>query len=281
MIGALRNNSFLPRIRYKGLQIGCGVLLAGIALTGIAAPWLAPHDPNHVELLHKFASPSLEYPFGTDHLGRCVLSRLLIGIRISLGISIAVMVFTLLIGMVVGTFSALKGGLVDATFMRLCDLLLAFPTLVLAFALLGIFGTGVKSLIMALVLSQWVYYARMVRGMVLSIHTRSFIQAAIVNGTRRWMLLWRHILPNISTQILVLAALEIGTVILEVTGFSFLGLGVQAPTPEWGMMMNEARQQLRQHPEMMWIPGLAVMFVVIVCNVLGESLRDYYDPKGR
>lgn len=281
MIGALRNNSVLPGIRYKGIQISCGVLLAGIVLAGIAAPWLAPHDPNHVELLHKFASPSLEYPFGTDHLGRCVLSRLLMGIRTSLGISIAVMVFTLLIGMVVGTFSALKGGLVDATFMRLCDLLLAFPTLVLAFALLGIFGTGVKSLIMALVLSQWVYYARMVRGMVLSVHSRSFIQAAIVNGTRRWMLVWRHILPNISTQILVLAALEIGTVILEVTGFSFLGLGVQAPTPEWGMMMNEARQQLRLHPEMMWIPGLAVMFVVIVCNVLGESLRDYYDPKGR
>ncbi|MDQ0915113.1 ABC transporter permease [Paenibacillus sp. V4I5] len=281
MIGALRNNSVLPRIRYKGLQIGCGVLLAGIALVGIAAPWLAPHDPNHVELLHKFASPCHEYPFGTDHLGRCVLSRLLMGIRTSLGISIAVMVFTLLIGMVVGTFSALKGGLVDATFMRLCDLLLAFPTLVLAFALIGIFGTGVKSLIMALVLSQWVYYSRMVRGMVLSVYTRSFIQAAIVNGTRRWMLVWRHILPNISTQILVLAALEIGTVILEVTGFSFLGLGVQAPTPEWGMMMNEARQQLRGHPEMMWIPGLAVMFVVIVCNVFGESLRDYYDPKGR
>lgn len=281
MIGALRSGSFLPGIRYKGLQICFGVLLAGIVLAGIAAPWLAPHDPNHVELLLKFASPSLEYPFGTDHLGRCVLSRLLMGIRTSLGISIAVMVFTLLIGMVVGTFSALKGGLVDATFMRLCDLLLAFPTLVLAFALLGIFGTGVMSLIMALVLSQWVYYARMVRGMVLSVHTRSFIQAAKVNGTRRWMLVWRHILPNISTQILVLAALEIGTVILEVTGFSFLGLGVQAPTPEWGMMMNEARQHLRGHPEMMWIPGLAVMFVVIICNVLGESLRDYYDPKGR
>lgn len=281
MIGALRNNSFISGIRYKGIQIGCGILLAGIALAGIAASWLAPHDPNHVELLHKFASPSLEYPFGTDHLGRCVLSRLLMGIRTSLGISIAVMVFTLLIGTVVGTFSALKGGLIDATFMRLCDLLLAFPTLVLTFALLGIFGTGVMSLIMALVLSQWVYYARMVRGMVLTIQTRSFIQAAKVNGTRRWKLVWRHILPNISTQILVLASLEIGTVILEVTGFSFLGLGVQAPTPEWGMMMNEARQQLRQHPEMMWIPGLAVMFVVIVCNVLGESLRDYYDPKGR
>jgi ABC-type dipeptide/oligopeptide/nickel transport system permease subunit len=281
MLEAARAIRAFPRLRSKLIIMSCSVFLAAFVVAGITAPWLAPHDSNHVELMNKFAPFSVEYPLGTDHLGRCILSRLLMGIQTTLTISFAVMLFTLLIGLIVGSLAALKGGWVDAVFMRLCDILLAFPTLVLAFALLGIFGPGVKSLILALVLSQWIYYARMVRSMVLSVKTRNFIQAAKVNGTRRWALVYRHILPNIYSQLLVLATLEIGTVILEVTGLSFLGLGVQAPTPEWGMMMNEARQHLRMHPEMMWIPGLAVMLVVICCNWLGETLRDYYDPKER
>lgn len=271
----------LRRKREIAVMIGCGFLLSAVAIAGAAAPWIVPNDPNHVDLMNKFASASVQYPLGTDHLGRCTLSRLLMGIRTSLSISLTVMAATMLIGVIIGTITALKGGWLDYVFMRICDLLLSFPTLVLAFALLGILGPGTGSLILALVLSQWVYYSRMVRSMVLKVKLRLYYQSAQVAGTRRLALVWRYVLPGISTQLLVLAALEFGSVILEVTGLSFLGLGVQAPTAEWGMMMNEARQHLRQHPELMGLPGMAVMLVVACSMVLGETLRDYWDPKER
>lgn len=265
----------------RAVIVGCAAVLGLLAVAGAAAPWIVPHDPNQVDLLNKFASASGAYPLGTDHLGRCNLSRLLMGIRTSLGISLAIMALTMAIGILVGTLSALAGGWTDTVLMRLCDILLAFPTLVLAFALLGLFGAGTMNLILALVLSQWMYYARMVRSMVLKVKLQLYYQAAQVSGTRRPALIRRHVLPNITTQLLVLAALEFGSVILEVTGLSFLGLGVQAPAAEWGMMMNEARQHLRMHPELMWIPGLAVMLAAACSNLLGETLRDYYDPKER
>jgi nickel transport system permease protein len=252
-----------------------------IVLTGILAPWLVPHDPNHVDLIRKFQAPSLEYPLGTDHLGRCISSRILIAIRYSVGGSLLVTALTLSAGVVAGTVTALRGGWFDNLFMRLCDMFLAFPTLVLAFALLGMFGPGFVNLIAALVLSQWIYYARIVRGMVLSLKEKEFIKAAKLSGTRGWALIWRHVLPNISIPLLVLAALEVGGVILEITGFSFLGLGVQAPAAEWGMMINEGKAYIRQHPEMMVYPGLAIMLVVVTFNLLGESLRELYDPKER
>lgn len=265
----------------SAVWIGCSTFLGLIVMTGILAPWLVPHDPNHVDMLGKFKSPSLEYPLGTDHLGRCIWSRLLMAIRVSLGASMLVLALTLCIGTAFGSAAALIGGRFDAIFMRLCDIFLAFPTLVLAFALLGVFGPGFVNLVLAIVLSQWIYYARIVRSMVLTLKEKEFIKAAKICGTRRWTLVRRHVLPNISIQLLVLAALEVGGIILEITGFSFLGLGVQAPTAEWGMMINEGKQYIRQHPEMMMYPGLAVMLIVITFQLLGESLRDRYDPRER
>lgn len=269
------------RNKQVSVVIGCSMILALLALAGAAAPWIVPNNPNQIDLMNKFASFSAQYPLGTDHLGRCTFSRLLMGIRTSLFISLMVITSTILLGAFSGMITALRGGWLDAAFMRICDILLAFPTLVLAFALLGILGPGTMNLILALVLSQWVYYARMVRSMVLKVKLQLYYQSAQVAGTRRWGLLWRHVIPGVSSQLLVLAALEFGTLLLEVTGLSFLGLGVQAPHAEWGMMMNEARQHLRQHPELMWLPGMAVTLVVICSNVLGETLRDYFDPKER
>ncbi|WP_379215721.1 ABC transporter permease [Paenibacillus sp. GCM10012303] len=269
------------RSKQVSVVIGCSMILALLALAGAAAPWIVPNNPNQIDLMNKFASFSAQYPLGTDHLGRCTFSRLLMGIRTSLFISLMVISSTILIGALAGTITALRGGWLDAAFMRICDILLAFPTLVLAFALLGILGPGTMNLILALVLSQWVYYAKMVRSMVLKVKLQLYYQSARVAGTRRWGLLWRHLIPGVSSQLLVLATLEFGTLLLEVTGLSFLGLGVQAPHAEWGMMMNEARQHLRQHPELMWLPGMAVTLVVICSNVLGETLRDYLDPKER
>lgn len=271
----------LRQKRHFAGAIGCSLILLVIAIAGAAAPWIVPNDPNQIDLTNKLASYSAQYPLGTDHLGRCTFSRLLMGIRTSLSISLTVMASTILIGTFFGTITALKGGRFDVIFMRICDILLAFPTLVLAFAILGILGPGTANLILALVLSQWVYYSRMVRSMVLIVKLQLYYQSAKIAGTKRWALIWRHVLPGISAQLLVLATLEFGTVILEVTGLSFLGLGVQAPAAEWGMMMNEARQHLRQHPELMWLPGLAVTLVVVCSNVLGETLRDYFDPKER
>lgn len=262
----------------KVVWAGCCVFLGLVALAGLLAPWIVPHDPNQVDMLRKFATPSFEYPLGTDHLGRCVWSRVLTAIRYSLGGAILVLALTLTIGFTAGMTSALKGGRFDAYFMRLCDIMLAFPTLVLAFVLLGMFGPGFLNLIAAMVLSQWIYYARIIRSMVLGLQEKPFIKAAIVCGTKRRMLVIRHILPNISLPLLVLSTLELGGILLEMTGFSFLGLGVQAPEAEWGMMVNDGKSYIRQHPELMLYPGLVILLVVAAFNLLGESLRALYDP---
>jgi ABC-type dipeptide/oligopeptide/nickel transport system permease subunit len=259
----------------------CSLFLCLVILTGTLAPWIVPHDPNHVDMLRKFAAPSFEYPLGTDHLGRCIWSRLLMAIRYSFGGAVLVLTLTLAVGAAAGIFTALKGGWFDTLFMRLCDIGLAFPTLVLSFVLLGIFGPGFLNLVLAMVLSQWIYYARIIRSMVLGLQEQPFIRAAIVCGTRRWMLIIRHILPNIALPALVLATLELGGIVLEMAGFTFLGLGVQAPAAEWGMMVSDGKAYIRQHPELMLYPGLAIMLMVAAFNWMGESLRAVYDTNER
>ncbi|MBD0384234.1 ABC transporter permease [Paenibacillus sedimenti] len=256
----------------------CALFLIAVMLVGILSPWLVPHPPDQMDVLLKFQKPSWEYPLGTDHLGRCVFSRLLSAIRYSFGGALLVLVLTVSIGIIVGSFTALKGGWFDAIFMRICDILLAFPTLVLAFVLLGMFGSGFSNLILALVLSMWVYYARIIRSMVLSLREKPFMKAAIVSGTRQWGLIFKHMVPNMMLPLLVLSTLEFGGIMLEITGFSFLGLGVQAPTAEWGMMINDGKSYIRQHPELMIYPGIAIMLIVIACNLLGESMRSLYEP---
>jgi len=267
--------------RRKALWIASVLFLGGILLTGLLAPWLVPHNPNQVDVLQKFQSPSWSYPLGTDHLGRCIFSRLLDAVRYSFGGALLVLALTLSIGIAAGSLTALKGGWLDAVFMRICDILLAFPTLVLAFVLLGMLGPGFGNLLLALVLSMWVYYARTVRSLVLSMREKPFIQAAIVCGTRSWGLLFKHIVPNLMQPLLVMSTLELGGIILEITGFSFLGLGVQAPQAEWGMMISDGKSYIRLHPELMLYPGLAIMVIVMVSNRLGESFRAYFESGGR
>ncbi|MCL6635095.1 MAG: nickel ABC transporter permease subunit NikC [Peptococcaceae bacterium] len=254
------------------------LIIVSITLLGVLAPLLAPHDPDLVDLEKKLKPPSWDYPLGTDHLGRCILSRLMHGARITLGAAVVVMALTIAVSLLAGTFSGYVGGPADHFFMRLCDMMLAFPNLVLALAIVGMLGPGLVNIMIAMVAVQWVWYARIIRGMVLSVRERPFVLAAKVSGTGAPHIVLRHILPNIISQVVVLATLDIGWVVLSLSGFSFLGLGVQPPTPEWGAMLNDARPCLRSNPAQMVYPGLMILMVVMAFNLLGDALRDALDP---
>lgn len=237
-------------------------------------PILAPNNPEEVILKQKLQGPSINYPLGTDHLGRCILSRLIYGTKVSLGTAGVVMVITVSISIIIGIFCGYKGGLIDDIIMRLCDMIMAFPNLVLTLVIIGMLGPGLKNLILAMVLVQWVGYARIIRGIVLSFKEKNFILSAKVSGSSDFKIIFEHILPNILPQIIVLATLDLGNVILHISGFSFLGLGIQPPIPEWGDMLNDGRQFIRSNPTLMIYPGMMILMMVIAFNLLGDALRD-------
>jgi peptide/nickel transport system permease protein/nickel transport system permease protein len=276
---SIRAAAFFQKLEIKRSLVVFGLLIIVFNIfLAIFAPSIAPHDPNDVSLERKLMLPDAEYPLGTDHLGRCMLSRLIYGARVSLGAAFAVMSVTLAISTVVGAVSGYAGGRVDAIIMRICDIFLAFPSLILALALVGVMGPGLPNVVLAMALSQWAWYARMIRGMVLSLKERNYVLAAKVAGTSQSMIIAKHVLPNILPQIAVLATLDVGWVILHIAGMSFLGLGIQPPTPEWGAMINDGRQFLRGYPSLMAYPGFMILSVVMAFNLLGDALRDMIDP---
>ncbi|MBY0598790.1 nickel ABC transporter permease subunit NikC [Bacillus bingmayongensis] len=259
----------------------CSFTLIVLFILTILAPWISPHDPIQVNLALKLKQPSMEYPLGTDYLGRCNLSRLLHGARISLGIASLIFISSLGIGLLIGTFAGYKGGRIDLILMRFCEGVMAFPNLVLILGLVGIFGPGMKQVILAMVLVQWVYYARMFRGLVLSLKEQNFITAARINGSSQWKIIRRHIIPNVLPPIVVMGTLEMGWAIMDISALSFLGLGIQPPTPEWGAMIHEGKSYIRSNPELMIYPGVMIMLVVITFNILGEALSDRFGVKRR
>lgn len=255
------------------------LILVFLIFSAVFAPWLAPHNPEKVNLDQRLLSPSSTYPFGTDHMGRCVFSRVLFGGRVSLFIGFSVVVFSLIVGGFVGTLSGYCGGLVDEVLMRLVDGFLAFPSMFLALAVAGIFGGGLANLVTALVLVEWTGYARVVRGSVLSVKEREYVLAAKGLGKSDLEVLLRHVLPNTLAPLLVMATLGIGNVILTAASLSFLGLGVQG-LPEWGSMLSDGRFFMQKAPFLMVFPGLSIMLTVLGFNFLGDGLRDVLDPKG-
>ncbi|MBX9975954.1 nickel ABC transporter permease subunit NikC [Cytobacillus firmus] len=259
----------------------CSIILAILFIIAIFAPWLAPNDPIAVNLAYKLQPSSWEFPLGTDHLGRCNLSRILYGARISLGFAMLIFISSLAIGLIVGTFSGFKGGWVDQVLMRFCDGVMAFPNLILVLGLVGIFGPGLMQVILALMLVQWVYYARMFRGMVLSLKEQKFIAAAKISGSSQWKIIKNHIVPNVLPPLVVMGTLEMGWAIMDISAMSFLGLGVQPPTPEWGAMIHEGKSYIRTNPELMLYPGLMIMLVIVTFNLLGEALSERYGVKRR
>jgi peptide/nickel transport system permease protein len=254
------------------------VLFVGLALY---APLLATHDPNKVQAAQRLKPPSSDHLLGTDHLGRDLYSRLLWGSRLSLGIAMLAALLTTAIGVAVGAIAGFFGGLLDDLLMRIVDVLLGFPGLVLALAIVGTLGPGISHLILGLVSVWWVSYARVVRGLVLSLRERPYIEAARALGLRPLRILCLHILPNVLPPVIVIASLEMGQLILAIAGLNFLGLGVQPPTPEWGAMLNEGRTYFQRAPQLMLYPGLAISVVVLGFNLLGDGLRDALDPRLR
>ncbi|WHZ57331.1 nickel ABC transporter permease subunit NikC [Metabacillus hrfriensis] len=272
----------LPKIfRSQKVISICSIILSILVIIAIFAPWIAPNDPIAVNLAYKLQPPSWAYPLGTDHLGRCNLSRILYGARLSLGFAMLIFLSSILIGLLVGTFSGYKGGLVDHVLMRFCDGVMAFPSLILILGLVGIFGPGLTQVIIALMLVQWVYYARMFRGMVLSLKEQNFIAAAKISGSSQWKIIKNHIVPNVLPPLVVMGTLEMGWAIMDISAMSFLGLGVQPPTPEWGAMIHEGKSYIRTNPELMLYPGLIIMLVIVTFNLLGEALSERYDVKRR
>lgn len=255
------------------------LLLVG-ALGGCAlfAPWIVPHDPAEIALDLKLLGPSLEHPLGTDHLGRDTLARLVHGARTSLGSVAVILALVLAFGVGVGSVAGSVGGRVDAALMRFCDVFLTVPTFILAMFMIGALGTGMVNVVLAVALSHWAWYARMVRALILSLKHRDYVLAARVAGTGRVMVVVRHMLPAVLAQLTILATLDIGHMMLHVSGLSFLGLGVTPPTPEWGVMINDARPYIWTRPMLIVWPGMMIFLTVMAFNRLGDALRDALDP---
>lgn len=250
-----------------------------IFFLGIFAPWLAPHDPLHIDLKFSLHPPDQDYPFGTDHLGRCILSRLIYGIRLSLGLSMLVVTVIFTAGLLIGASAGYLGGRWDHVLMRMVDILLAFPGLILAIGIAGFLGPSLIHMMIALALVNWVGYARISRGLVLSLKEKEFVVAAQVIGSSHRKIIFKHILPNMLSPLIVLATLDMGAVILQISGMSFLGLGAQPPTPEWGAMLSEGRSYMQVAPWIMVYPGLGILLTVMGFNLLGDGLRDAMDPQ--
>lgn len=257
----------------------CIIFLTLVVLAGIFAPWLAPHSPIDVNVKEKLAGISTTYPLGTDQLGRCIFSRLLYGIRTTVFIAFITMIVTIVIGTLIGGIAGLFRGKIDEIIMRVCDVFMSFPSEVMILAIIGMMGPGLTNIVIASIIAKWAWYTRMVRSIIIKYADKNYIQFARVSGFSRWHIFKKHIMPNTAGEISVLATLDAGSVILMISALSFLGLGVQAPTPEWGMMLNEAKNVMTIYPELMLAPGIAILVVVAAFNFLGDSLQDAFNVK--
>ena len=254
-------------------------IIAALFLLAITAAWIAPHDPENAQPQLRLKDPGGEYPLGTDHLGRCIFSRVVFGIRISLFIGLVVVLLSALIGTILGGAAGYFGGVLDEVIMRVVDAFLSFPSIFLALAVIGFLGSGLSNLMLSIILVEWTGYARLVRSEVLSLQGREFLEAAKSLGASDLYIMSRHILPNILPSVLVMATLSVGYAILGAASLSFLGLGVQPPTPEWGSMMNDARPFIRSHPLMMVFPGAAITVTVLAFHLLGDGIREKLNPR--
>jgi len=254
-------------------------ILALLALSALFAPVLAPHDPLSQNLDQDLIAHSREHPLGTDKLGRDILSRTLYGARISLLVGCATVTLSLTIGLAVGSLSGFFGGWVDQLLMRLVDILMAFPGILLAIAFSAVLGPGLDHVVLALCLIGWTGYARLVRGEILALREREFIHAARALGCRPRRIILRHLLPNLLAPLLIQATFGLAAAIVAEGSLSFLGLGVAPPTPSWGSMLNDGRQFLLVAPQLTTYPGLALALTVLALNLVGDALQDRLETR--
>ena len=255
------------------------VVAIAIISVGIFAPIIAPYSPFEGNLSDALQPPSSEHIFGTDKLGRDVFSRVVYGTRISLTASLVLVISIFTIGTTLGILSGYFGGIVDEIIMRISDIMISFPGMVLAISLAGIMGSSVDNAVIAIMVVSWTKYARLSRSLVLKIKETDYIRAAKVTGCKTRHIITRHIIPNIIPTLIVTATTDIGTMILELSSLSFLGFGAQSPQAEWGLMLNEGRAYMLDCPWLMIYPGLAICIVVVVYNLLGDNLRDILDSR--
>ncbi|MBI0005181.1 nickel ABC transporter permease subunit NikC [Gilliamella sp. W8126] len=259
----------------------CLIIITTIVILGILAPYIAPYDPNKVRIVRKYAAMSSQHWLGCDHLGRDILSRLLYGIRSTLFLSLLTMIITIVVGSLIGLISGYQRGKLDECIMRLCDIMLSFPSQVMIFAIVGVLGVGIENVIIANIVVKWAWYSRMIRSSVIKYSRKNYILFSRAIGAPHSFIICRHLLPNVMSELVVLATLDTGWVILNISALSFIGLGVQAPTAEWGLMLSEAKNVMTQHPLQMVYPGIAILIVVAAFNMLGDCLRDILDPKDK
>ncbi len=250
-----------------------------IVLTAVFAPVIAPRNPLYAVMNDSLKAPCAEYICGADKLGRDVLSRVIFGTRSSLTMTLSLVAVVFVVGTSLGVISGFFGGAVDEIIMRISDMMISFPGLVLAIAIAGLLGPNMVNAVLAIAAVSWTKYARLSRSLVIKVKNSVFIEAAVLSGTKTHNIILRHILPNIISTMIITAASDIGTMMLELASLSFLGFGAQAPTPEWGLMLNEGRAYISKAPWLMIYPGIAIVIVVVVFNMLGDSIRDILDPK--
>ena len=256
------------------------ILAVCIILTAVFAPVVNRGvDPLKGSLVDALLPPCKEHIFGTDKMGRDIFSRVIYGARASLSATFGVVALIFLVGTVTGVLAGYFGGVIDAVIMRIADMMLAFPGLVLALAVAGIMGASIKNAIIAIVVVSWTKYARLARSLVIKIRDRDYVSAAIVTGSKTPYMLFRYMLPNALPTLIITAATDIGSMMLELAAMSFLGFGAKPPAPEWGYMLNEGRACMQSAPWLMIFPGLAIFVVVVVFNMLGDSIRDILDPR--
>lgn len=276
---SLRTQRFLWRFWRNQSAVAGLIIVVIVASLALFAPVIAPHDPAEQFAGKKFAKPGAQFPLGADALGRDMLSRLVYGAQPSVGSAALATILITCIGITLGAWAGYSGGWIDDIIMRVVDTLLAIPSLLLALAVVGILGPGLLNIILGAVSIWWAGYARLVRGLVLEARERPFVEAAVSIGVGTPRIIFRHILPNIIAPVIVLASLEMGTLILIIAGLNFLGLGVQPPTAEWGAMLNQGRSYFQLAPEQMLYPGLMITITVLGFNLLGDGLRDVLDPR--
>lgn len=267
-------------LRSRNAMIG-SIIVAFVAIVALLAPWITPHDPTKVSIMTTWLPPGGDHLLGTDALGRDVLSRLIMGARVSLTVALSVLAITMTFGTILGMVAAWYRGHVDNVLMRFVDIIFAFPELIIAIIVAAAMGPGTFTVIVALALVWWPGIARMARALVLSLREEPFVEAGIACGTPTWRIMWRHLLPNIVSPMIVRASLGVGMIIMAEATMSFLGIGVQEPYPTWGGMIRDGLPNLRTDPHLALSASVALGITMIGFNLLGDGLRDVLDPKSR
>lgn len=273
-----RRKAWKRLVRDRTALLGLSI----IALVGLAclfAGVLASRDPITTDFSNRFASPSRAHPLGTDNVGRDTFARILHGGRLSLGMAVSATAGITIVGLFLGLVAGVYGRLAETVIMRVVDVLLAMPTLILALVIVGLLGQSLRNLVITIILVQWPRYARLVRGMSLRIREQEFVEAARAVGASRLRIMLRHIAPNLLGPVIVFSTIDMGSTLLAVSGLSFLGFGVGPPTPEWGAMLSEARGFLDKAPQLLIWPGIAITLMVLAFNLAGDGLRDLLDPR--